>query len=182
MAVADPLGTAERLARVALFQATANVLEPSFRSAARRAADVTGSPVGLVTLVTDDAQWFAGHFGLPTWLLDIGGTPIEWSFCAAVVRDDAPLWLEDLAHSEHHAQSPWVTRAGFASYAGVPLRDRGGLVMGCVCTLSPRPKPADVAALHVLAGIARGLTAEVAEHERSAEAAEAGLPGAPRRR
>jgi GAF domain-containing protein len=182
VAVADPLGSAERLLRVALYHRATRVLHTSFRSAARRAADVTGSPVGLVTLVTDDAQWFAGHYGLPDWLLDIGGTPVEWSFCEAVVRSDAPLWIEDLRRDARHAQSPWVQRAGFASYAGVPLRDRTGLVLGCVCTLSPEAKLADPAALAVLAGIARGLTAEVNEYEQRDSTPESNAPGARRRR
>lgn len=166
MAVADPLGSAERLLRVSVYHRLARVLAPSFRSAALRAASVTGSPVGLVTLVTDDAQWFVGQHGLPEWLSDVGGTPLEWSFCEGVVRSDAPLWIEDLHRTERHAQSPWVARANFVSYVGVPLRDRSGFVMGCLCTLSTELKPADPAALAVLAGIARGLTAEVAEQER----------------
>jgi GAF domain-containing protein len=182
VAVADPLGSVERLQSVALYHRASRALDTSFRSAARRAADVTGSQIGLVTLVTDDAQWFAGHYGLPDWLLDIGGTPLEWSFCEAVVRSDAPLWIEDLRRNERHARSPWVQRAGFASYAGVPLRDRTGLVMGCVCTLSSEAKVADPAALAVLAGIARGLTAEVNEYEQRDAAADSAAPGAQRRR
>jgi GAF domain-containing protein len=182
VAVADPLGSAERLLRVAVYHRATRLLGSSFRSAARRAAGVTGSPIGLVTLVTDDAQWFAGHYGLPDWLLDIGGTPLEWSFCEAVVRSDAALWIEDLRLNARHAQSPWVQRAGVASYAGVPLRDRTGLVMGCVCTLSTEAKAADPAALAVLAGIARGLTAEVNELEQRESQPDVSAPGAQRRR
>ncbi|WP_430785583.1 GAF domain-containing protein [Actinoplanes sp. G11-F43] len=104
----------------------------------RRTADRTGLPMCLATLVMDTAQLITGSHGVSgMWLDEASGTPIEWSFCASVVRTRAPYVLGDAARDPVHATNPVVTVGGIRSYAGVPLVLEGAVV-GAHCLLSDR--------------------------------------------
>src|SRR3954465_736793 len=77
--------------------------EISARTAAR-----LGQPVSLVSLVLDGAQLFVGSFGLQGWQAELGGTPIEWSFCVNTVRSGQPYVVTDARIDALHAANPLV--------------------------------------------------------------------------
>lgn len=102
---------------------------------ARRAADALGLPIGLVSIVLDDAQWFAGAAGLGDWIAMTRGTPVEWSFCAHVARDRAPLAVGDATSDPRFSTNPLVVTDGIRAYAGVPLTTSDGHVLGSLCAI-----------------------------------------------
>jgi GAF domain-containing protein len=132
-------------------------------AAASRAAGRLGTAVGLVTVILDGAQAFAGSHGLSGWMLQSGGTPVEWALCATTVRTREPLVIPDSAADVLHRTNPLVEKDGLASYAGVPLITSGGHVVGGLCVVDGAAHTfteADVAELRTLAD---ALVAEI-EH------------------
>ena len=75
----DPVTDLERLAEIAdldLFSAQAQSRLDEF---ARQAAARFDLPIGLVTVVLDGAQCFAGKYGVAEWMNETQGTPVEWT-------------------------------------------------------------------------------------------------------
>ena len=145
-------------------------------AAATRAATRLGTAVGLVTVILDGAQAFAGSHGLGGWLQQAGGTPVEWALCATTVRTREPLVIPDAAADPLHRTNPLVEKDHLASYAGVPLITSGGHVVGGLCVIDGAAHAftdADVAELQVLAD---ALVAEIEQDNGAAE-----RPGGPAR-
>lgn len=113
---------------------------------AARTASRLGQPVGLVSMVLDTAQFFAGSYGLQGWVAELGGTPIEWSFCAHAVESGAPYVVPDATIDPIQSTNPTVTADGVRSYAGAPIV-LDGEVLGATCVLGFEPhvfSPADL--------------------------------------
>jgi diguanylate cyclase (GGDEF)-like protein/PAS domain S-box-containing protein len=90
----------------------------------------------LVSITDQDRQWFKSHHGLAA-----RETPREVSFCAHVVADDQALVVSDALEDQRFADNPLVTgepRVRF--YAGAPLRDDEGLVLGALCAIDHVPR------------------------------------------
>lgn len=121
---------------------------------ARRAAAALELPIGLVSVVLDDAQWFAGKTGIGDWLEATSGTPIEWSFCAHVVRDRIALVVEDATLDPRFAANPLVGMDGVRAYAGVPLTTSDGVVLGSLCAIGSERRSITPAQLHALQSLA----------------------------
>ncbi|MEV6596360.1 GAF domain-containing protein [Actinoplanes sp. NPDC051346] len=65
--------------------------------------------------------------------------PTGWAACSQVVRDDAAVIVDDTHADPYHFDSLAVAESGIRSYAGVPLRDVEGRVVGTLCVMDPRP-------------------------------------------
>ena len=102
----------------------------------RLAGSVFETPMSTVTLVGADRQWFAGNTGMPT-----AGGPVDGSFCRLVVDRRVPLIVEDAL--EHPVYRSWATVVGaphIRFYAGVPLVDEDGQLLGTMCVLDDKPR------------------------------------------
>jgi GAF domain-containing protein len=106
---------------------------PELDQLAQRVASLLDAPIALVSVALDEAQMFLGGCGLTGWLADIGGTPLEWSFCRHVVGSGREYLVADAMTDPGMRDSPLVTVAGIRSYAGVPLVSRFGFVIGALC-------------------------------------------------
>jgi GAF domain-containing protein len=136
----DPVVDPERLEEIAsfdLFSAQATVRLDAF---ADSLAAEFGLPVALVTVVLDTAQVMVGSHGLYGWSAEVRGTPVEWSFCAEVVRRHGPYVLPDAAADAVQSTNPLVTQDGVACYAGAPLITSNGHVLGSCCVLGGAPR------------------------------------------
>lgn len=118
-------------------------------------------PIALCNLVLDDAQVFVATVGIDgTWLDDVGGTPVEWAFCANVVERNEPFVVEDATQDPVLATNPLVVHDNIRSYLGVPLADASGNVMGSLCTIDGQERTFsehDLAILRELADTAQQL-------------------------
>jgi GAF domain-containing protein len=125
-------------------------------------------PISLVSFVLDQAQVFPVNRGLTGWLAEVEGTPIEWSFCANAVRDDAPFIVEDATTNQRVKDIPLVKNEGIRCYAGIPLRLPDGSVLGTLCVIGTEPRsfsPDDMSTLRHLADRAAARLAEMAAIE-----------------
>ncbi|MGK4003279.1 GAF domain-containing protein [Sorangium sp. So ce1036] len=122
-----------------------------------RAAELAGAPIALVSLVVRHIQLFRAHRGLPPELAVSCATSRSNSFCQLVVRDEAPLVIED-ALRDARVPRELVEHYGIRAYAGVPIRV-GGHVIGSLCVIDHAPRRFEPGVVDGL----RQLAVEVAE-------------------
>src|SRR5687768_18529712 len=98
--------------------------EEAFDRLTRMAARLLGAPVSLLTLVTDDRQFFKSAMGLPEPWASRRSLPLSHSFCRQVVVSGEPLVVEDSRRHPLLRGNPAVRDLGWIAYAGVPLVTR----------------------------------------------------------
>lgn len=134
----------------------------------RRALDV---PVALVSLVEEDRQVFVGAEGLPTPYDAARETPLTHSFCQWVVRDQAPVVTEDARLDQRLRDNLAIPDLGVVAYAGHPIRDHTGRIIGSLCAIDTEPRDWTPEALEALEDLAAACTTELAQRGLRAEAA-----------
>ncbi|AGP42271.1 GAF domain-containing protein [Sorangium cellulosum] len=106
-----------------------------------RAARLARAPIAFVSLVVRHIQLLRAHHGLPLELAVSCATSRSNSFCQLVVRDEAPLLVEDALRDER-VPKELVEHYGIRAYAGVPVRVRGHAI-GSLCVLDVVPRRFD---------------------------------------
>ena len=101
------------------------------------AAKLCDTPIGSVTVVEAQRQFFLAKSGL-----ERSSTPRTMSFCAhAMVRSD-PLIVEDATKHPDFADNFLVTGGmGLRFYAGFPLISSEGAPLGALCVIDTQPHP-----------------------------------------
>lgn len=133
----DHIHEIERLEEIAELGLTSDEVDNVLQDMASKAAEKLGLPMGMVTVVLDEAQYFAGSHGLEGWLAEIKGTPIEWSFCAHAVEEGKPFVVENAKQNEKVKDNPFVQEGAIQCYAGIPLITSKGNRLGTVCVAGP---------------------------------------------
>lgn len=114
--------------------------EAAFDRLTRVACRVLRAPVGLVSLVDRDRQFFKSCVGLPEPFASTRQTPISHSFCKHVVGTGKPLIVEDARTNPLVRLNPAVAEMGIVSYAGIPLVTSEGHTVGSFCVIDSRPR------------------------------------------
>jgi GAF domain-containing protein len=104
------------------------------------ACRVLRAPVGLVSLVDQDRQFFKSCVGLPEPLASSRQTPVSHSFCQHVVGTGKPLIVEDARTNPLVRLNPAVEQMGIVAYAGIPLVTSDGHTIGSFCVIDRRPR------------------------------------------
>ncbi len=100
------------------------------------ACDLTGAPICLVSLLDADRQWFKARRGIA-----VSETARDVAFCDTVVRTSEPLVVEDALEDERFAKNPLVVGDPCVRfYAGFPLANGDGHVLGTLCILDRVPR------------------------------------------
>lgn len=144
----------ERLQEIADLRLAAPDVQALLQATTERAALELGLPIGLVSIVLDEAQYFAARVGVPDWIEQAEGTAVEWSFCRYAVASREALVVDDAAQDERLKDNPLVTIDGLRCYAGVPLITSRGYALGSFCVAGVEPRAfseAELARLHELA-------------------------------
>jgi GAF domain-containing protein len=127
--------------------------DPEFDRIARLAARLLRTPIGLVSLVDENRQWFKSHFGL-----EIRETARELSFCAHALASDEVMVVRDATKDERFATNALVTgQPDLRFYAGAPLRTKDGFRLGTLSVLDTQARydlgPDDFTTLEHLAAL-----------------------------
>ncbi|WP_422688603.1 AI-2E family transporter [Comamonas endophytica] len=159
---AAPVGEGDA-ARVVALKAS-GWLEPShtedIHEMVVQAANAFHVPFAQVSLV--DADWVhtpgtllppAGGAG------EANGLERALSVCSYVVHQDNDLQVEDIARDPRFADNPMLQAAQVRFYAGVPLRDRHGMVLGSFCIMDTQPRSLAASEFALLHDMARQLQA-----------------------
>ena len=111
-------------------------------------------PISFVSLVTADELHFAGHTGLPQAIDEHPTVPLAFSFCQHTVTAGRTLIIGDARTDELVAGNPLVEHMKVIAYAGVPLTDADGHILGALCAVDHQPRdwtPQEIATLELLA-------------------------------
>lgn len=112
--------------------------EPAFDRVTKLVSDLFDAPIALISLVDDCRQWFKSAHGL-----EVSETPRDISFCKHVIDDEQPLIVVDALADPRFSDNPLVTGEPFIRfYAGVPLRAYNGAILGTLCIIDRKERPA----------------------------------------
>ncbi|MFJ8251271.1 GAF domain-containing SpoIIE family protein phosphatase [Streptomyces sp. NPDC094466] len=128
---------------------------------ARLVGAVVGVPVALVSLVEPSRQVFPGMLGLAEPWAGKRETPLTHSLCQHVVTEGRPLVLTDAREDARTCDSLAIPGLGVVGYAGMPLTDADGHVLGSLCAIDTRPREWTGAELGLLEDLAAACSAEL---------------------
>ena len=172
---ADPF-EAERLRALA----DSGALDPALRApldhAAQRTAEVFGTALAMVSLVSDSCQVWQGAAGLDPHLdAAARSTPRDLALGGQLAVSGQRLVVDDMARDPRFSSHPLVGDGGLRFYASAPLRTAGGQVIGALCVVDHQPRSLGPAEQQLLEAMADDVMALINSHraERQAAAADA---------
>ena len=126
--------------------------EEDFDDIALLASEVCGTPMGLVSFVAADRQWFKAKVGVGHV-----GTDRELSFCAHAINGHELLEVPDTTMDARFAENPSVLaeKDGIRFYAGAPVVLDGTYSVGTVCVVDHVPRRLDDSQRRALRSLAR---------------------------
>ena len=150
----DPQTEAARIAALHEYGLLDTAPEPPFDAFVKLVATICDTPIALVSLVDSKRQWFKANVGLT----EVEETPREISFCSYAIRQTTLFEVPDTRVDSRFAANPLVTGAeNFRYYAGMPLIDRDGRVLGTLCALDHRPRQLTQVQRDAMATLAKSL-------------------------
>ncbi len=170
------LQRATRLRELGLGQARESEFDRFARDVALEAqklARLDTAPVAFVNLVGHE-QFVCGAYMPPATAGVVEGIldqkiPLNAGYCPYVIARRKALILDDVLDYPRFAGNPIVDALMVRSYAGAPLTDRTGTVLGTVCIVDSEPRPWGKAGLDLMKQRAADLVDRI--HIRE------GLPG-----
>ncbi|HEY8258208.1 MAG TPA: PAS domain-containing protein [Gemmatimonadales bacterium] len=158
----------ERLAAVRRTALLDTPPEEAFDRLTRLASRLLGTPVALISLIEEDRQFFKSATGLPEPLATARATPLTYSFCRHVVETGDRVVVEDATRDPLVRTNPAVRELGWIAYAGVPLTDRDGNILGALGVIDSVPRLWSDRDLDLLSDLAVWAVTEIELHALSA--------------
>lgn len=157
-----PEHDAERVAALHASGALDPAMVPLLETSLRRAVNAFDTHYATVSWV--DAEEVHRPAVLPGG--PSGSVPRELAVCSHVAGTGAPVVLPNVRRDPRFADNPMLRGLDAAFYAGVPLRDEDGHVLGAFCIMDTEPRELASADLAVLEEMAERLMQELREHRK----------------
>eukprot|EP00762_Andalucia_godoyi_P008125 ANDGO_02163.mRNA.1 Adenylate cyclase len=112
--------------------------EPLFDEFCKFTAELFGFPLSVISVLTADAQFFKGRFGLQLSKIDRSA-----ALCNYPTKKKTSFVVQDLAQHKEFQENPLVNGGAMALrfYAGVPLIVESGHAVGTLCLLDCQAHP-----------------------------------------
>jgi hypothetical protein len=134
---------------------------------ARQVALVAGAPIAMISLVDADRQWNPGVWGAGA----AREAPREMSMCSRAIESPDPYVVPDTAKDPEWADNPGVAGPpDVRFYAGQPIDDGEGHLLGVLCVVDFVPREADEALLASMRDLAVWARHELLATSRTADA------------
>ncbi|WP_225584866.1 MULTISPECIES: sensor domain-containing diguanylate cyclase [unclassified Acidovorax] len=150
----------QRLAAVRETGLLDSIAEESFDRLTRLASKITGAPVTFISLVDSRRDFYKSTFGM--------GAPLNTqrqltgrTFCHYAMVSEGPLVLEDATVLPVFRDVPTVASLGVRAYAGIPLKNEAGEVLGSFCAVDFKPKQWTQQDIEVLVELAHSTMREI---------------------
>ena len=111
--------------------------EPAFDDIVNIASLMCGTPIAMVSVVTDDRQLFKARVGISQT-----ETPLDQSFCAHAISNPTSIMeVQDATKDPRFMFNPLVVgEPGIRFYAAAPLLSPSGVALGTVCVIDRVPR------------------------------------------
>ena len=120
-------------------------------------AQICGAPIALISLVDKDRQWFKASIGFEST-----ETPRDISFCGHAIHHRDLFIVPDATLDARFADNPMVTEEPCVRfYAGAPLINPEGHILGTLCVMDHVPRTLDAAQQEALRILARQVMAHL---------------------
>jgi signal transduction histidine kinase len=163
-----PDGEQERLAALHDAQVLDTEPEQDFEDIAILASEICGTPMGLISLVDADRQWFKAKIGL-----DVRQTHRDMAFCAHAINGTELLEVPDAIGDARFADNPLVTGEDhFRFYAGAPVILDGTHAVGTVCVIDHVPRKLTASQKRALRSLARHAAVQLETRRNARKAGE----------
>jgi diguanylate cyclase (GGDEF)-like protein/PAS domain S-box-containing protein len=150
----------ERLRVLADLRILNTPYSPAFDAIVEAAAAIFDCPIGLVSLVAEENQWFKARCGI-----DLEGTDRKVAFCDHTIRSGSALIVADARHDPRFADNPFVLgEPHIRFYAGIPLSVDDTYYIGSLCVIGTEPKEVGVAEIGQLRRLARAVEGLLLAH------------------
>lgn len=142
-----------RLAALARYHILDSLPERVYDDITLLASQICGTPISLISFVSQDRQWFKSHRG---W--EVKETARSASFCTYLVgHPEQPLIVPDARKDYRFKGNPLVTSdPKIIFYAGIPLTTPDGHTLGSLCVIDRKAREISdeqVGALKALANL-----------------------------
>ncbi|HSJ68905.1 MAG TPA: response regulator [Anditalea sp.] len=135
--------------------------EKEFDRLTKLAALICETPIATVALLDDKRQWFKSKIGI-----DITESSLDISFCTPVLETSGLNEISDTHKSERFKNNPFVTGEPYIRfYAGAPLIDPKGFVLGTLNVLDTKPKELTTSQKNSLELLAQEVMAAILERK-----------------
>ncbi|NJN62426.1 MAG: GAF domain-containing sensor histidine kinase [Coleofasciculaceae cyanobacterium RL_1_1] len=151
----------ERQIALERYQILDTLPDPAIDDLSKIAAQICGTPIGLVSLVDEGRQWFKAKCGI-----DATETSRDVSFCAhAILKPDDVFIISDALEDERFADNPLVVgEPHIRFYAGTPLVTRDGYALGSLCVIDRQPRELSPAQIDALTALGRQVIDQFEAH------------------
>jgi diguanylate cyclase (GGDEF)-like protein len=124
-------------------------LEERFERITRLARRALNVPIAAITIVQGDRQWFKSVAGL-----QITELPMSKSLCVEVMQERKLMIVPDTLDDLYLMSNPLVCgKPNIRFYAGVPIRNAEGAVIGTFCAMDTKPRKPDANFSTILADL-----------------------------
>lgn len=131
-----PWNETERLAAVESYQLLDTLPERDFDNITSLAANICNVPIALINLIDAKRNFLKSHYGLP-----YNQTERDGSFCSYAITEEKEIFIIDDARlDDRFKDHPLVTNKEVVFYAGVPLINPDGFVLGTLCIFDTLPR------------------------------------------
>jgi predicted signal transduction protein with EAL and GGDEF domain len=153
-----PADEPQRLAELRSFRILDTAPDEDYDRLVQLAAMVCGAPMGALTFIDTDRQWYKSRIGLP-----VGEAPRDKGFCAHAILDaDRVLEVPDVASLGWADPHPWgAAGPRLRFYAGAPLRTRDGSAIGTLCVMDEVPRTLSQAQRDALDKLAKAIATQL---------------------
>jgi GAF domain-containing protein len=146
-----PANEAERLAVLKEYCILDTDREKSYDDLTALAAQICQVPTTMISLVDKNRQWFKSRLGVAR-----RQTPRDVAFCARAILQPKPFIVRDARKDRRFARNPLVTGKPYIRfYAGFPLANPEGLILGTICVVDQIPRQLTVRQKKAMQTLAR---------------------------
>ncbi len=164
-----PLNEVERLAALKEYHILDSGTEQAYDDITILASHICNVPIAMISLVDKARQWFKSRVGL-----EQQQTSRDVAFCAHAILQNEPLIVRDATKDQRFAGSALVTgEPHIRFYAGFPLINAEGLVLGTLCVNDCQPRQLSAEQLKTMQALSRQVMALLELRRVSARLAEA---------
>ena len=159
--IPDQVRCPERLQAVRQAQLIGEAPAPGIIRLVELAATLMDAPLAFFTVVDDERSWYHAAVGIPE---DLDSGAVEGSFCKYVIASTEPLVVGDAAADVRTIGNPAIASMGVRAWAGHPVRDPDGHILGSFCVVDTSPRDWTDRDVELLAVLAAAADDEVANH------------------